>query len=254
MLSLRFALRFSFLGLFCAALLVATRAGAQPAPGTTAQAQISVEVLLGNAVSDAGSGQYKEVQDAMEEFFGKRNLNEARTLLKAAKKKFPKLPPAEIMMAQMLAAANQGAMARAELEKGVVVTPKDPEFYTLFGKLALQDGRYSDAELELTKAEALNNEFNENPKRKRNFALDINNGLAIVAEFRGTPEHLQSAITRLNSFLKEDPDNVAGYQRLGVLLFKLDKPTEALSLEPKSSPARRASRSCSSAAGPCPAA
>jgi tetratricopeptide (TPR) repeat protein len=206
-------------------LIASKRADAQT-PGQTGQ--ITVEMLLGNAVSDGGSGQYKEVESAMQEFFGKRNLTGARDFLKAAKKKFPKLAPAEVMMAQLLAAAGQAAMARQELERGVVEDPKDPEFYVIFGRLGLQEGRFTDAELQFNKAEAVNAAFNDNAKRKRNFTLEILSGLATVAESRNKPEYWQVALDRLTAYLKEDPDKVSAHQRRGLALFRLNKPAEAM--------------------------
>ena len=119
-----------------------------------ASAQITVKDLLGKFITDVPPAMGKDVQDAITAFTNAK-FGDARELLKAANEKYPQLPPAGVLMAQMLVAANQGAAARAELENMVVEVPNDPEPYLVFGDLAFQQQRFTESHLCFAKAGAL---------------------------------------------------------------------------------------------------
>lgn len=206
------------------ALAIATACTALSLP-TSAQAQSSVEVLIGNAVSDANNSQYQDIGVAISHF-SKGDVAAARALLESTRQKFPKLPPVEIMMAKLFAAAGQNAAARLELEKAVANLPADPEAYVILADSAVNDQRLTEAELAYAKAKALNDAYNENPKRKRDFGIRVNAGSATIAETRGKWE---AAIPFLKAWLELDPDNAVIQQRLGRALFHTGKANEAYS-------------------------
>jgi tetratricopeptide (TPR) repeat protein len=202
------------------------------ATSASAQQQVQipkVEDLIGNSVSDASAANYPEVQSAIKRFFVERDVNGARADLEVARSKHQTLPPAEIMMAQFLALAQQVPMARAELELGVKKElegnkPVDPEFYLIFGDVAFQERRFTDAELLFAKAEALISDYSLNAIRKRNLNRRALAGEAAVAEAR---EDWATAQKDLVAWLQIDADSAPAHQRLGRTLFKLNKPAEA---------------------------
>jgi len=202
--------RWGFLGLLagCAGWLSAGQARA---------ADSALEALIGGAV-DVTSGDYSDVSKAITRF-NRSDLEGARFNLEKAKKEHPKLPPAELMLAQLLAMANQGAAVRAELENCVKVHPDDPEAYLIFGDQALTDRRFTDAGLLFAQGKIVAAKFTENAKRQRNFQIRCENGLALVAEAR---EQWDDAKSRLEAWLLIDQNSAAAHDRLGRVLFKAD--------------------------------
>ncbi len=176
----------------------------------------------------------KDVVEAVTRF-NNGDFDSARLFLNQARKDNPKLPPAELMLAQMLASANQGQAARAELERCVKMNPDDPEAYLIFGDGAFADGRVTDAEMEFAKAKALTANFKENAKRERNFNVRSEAGLAAVCEARedwdGAKTHLEAWLTIVDPLPAKAPagspprekDSAPAHERLGRVLFKADK-------------------------------
>lgn len=188
-------------------------------PGATAPAagKSLTEMLIGNAVSGADSGQYKDVTDAITALQNGDGTR-ARALLEQAVKNNPgKLPPAEVMLARLLFAANQVGPARAELERATKSYGKDPEAYLILAEVALADGRVTDADALLTKAQPLIAAYNENPKRKRYFETSLAARQANVAIAR---TDWDTAVDRIKDWIKADPDSVQAHQLLGRALFK----------------------------------
>ena len=182
------------------------------------RAQVTVESLLANSVEQVGP-QHREVGDAIEQF-KKGQLLEARNLLESAKSKDPQLPPAGVLLAQLLYAANQPALARAELERVVRDVPKDPESYLLFGEIAFQQRRFADAELAFTKAGELTQQGSMSTKRKNSMVLRSLSGLAGVAEVR---EQWPLAERYLKQIARAKTDDVNNTNRLARSLFRQDE-------------------------------
>jgi len=200
----------------CLALLAATL----QAP--TAHAQVTAQTLAGKAVSS--EEQYAEITGAINRF-SSRDIDGCRAILERVKSNNPKMPPPGVMMSMLWLSVNQLAPARAELEDTVVKFPKDPEPFLMMGDLAFQDRRVTDADVLFSKATQLTTEFAENAKRKRDFEIRCNAGSAAVAEARKQWEVAQK---HLQSWLDLDPDNASAHQRMGIVLFQLNKQTEAL--------------------------
>jgi tetratricopeptide (TPR) repeat protein len=187
-----------------------------------ARGQITAQSLVGKAVSD--DAQYPDIDAAIARFRD-RDLDGCRALLERARSANPKLPPTGVMMAMLWLGVNQLAPARAELEQTVVQSPADPEPYLLLGDLAFQDRRITDAGVLFEKATQLVGGFTENAKRRRDFEIRSHAGTAAVAEAR---RQWDRAEKELRAWLELDPDSSSGHQRLGITLYHLARPQEAI--------------------------
>jgi tetratricopeptide (TPR) repeat protein len=207
-------------GMMVAVVIAAVVAAAIPA--RHAHAQVTAQTLIGKAVSD--DAQNQEVTGAINRFRD-RDIDGCRAILERVKSNNPKLPPPGVMMAMLWLSVNQLGPARAELEDSVVKFAKDPEPYLMMGDLAFQERRVTDADMLFREATRLAAEYTENAKRKRDFDIRCNAGSAAVAEARKQWEVAQK---HLQSWIDLDPDNASAHQRMGIVLFQLSKPQEAL--------------------------
>ena len=166
--------RWGLLGLLagCAGLFSANKARASDA----------VDGLIGKDV-DTSTGKYADVGDAITRFIH-GDIKSALSLLKDSKREHKLLPPAEVMLARLLVAANQGQAARQEFEAAVKAHPEDPEAYLVFADQAFSEGRITDAGLLFAEAKKLAATFTENKNRQRSFEIRAEAGLAAVAEHR----------------------------------------------------------------------
>ena len=197
-----------------------------------AKAQLTVKMLLSKSVSDPTDEKYPDVVDAIK-YFTNRDAKAALNSLKAAKTADPKLPPADMMLAQMWLLANQAGPARSALEECVKDNPDDPEAYLVLADLAFSDRQVAAAELLFTKAEQLAATFKGNGKRALDFQGRAEAGLAAVAESR---EQWDTAKKYLQNWLKivdptgtppaegSEPNTAAAnaHDRLGRVLFRAD--------------------------------
>jgi tetratricopeptide (TPR) repeat protein len=210
-----------FIGMVRAACL-ATLASIIALAGTVSHAQVTAQTLIGKAVSD--DTQTQEVTGAINRFRD-RDIDGCRAILERVKSNNVKMPPAGVMMAMLWLSVNQLAPARSELEETVIKFPKDPEPYLMMGDLAFQDRRVTDADMLFQRATQLTAEYTENAKRKRDFEIRCHAGNAAVAEAR---KQWEAAQGHLKSWIDLDPDNASAHQRMGIVLFQLSKPQEAL--------------------------
>jgi tetratricopeptide (TPR) repeat protein len=187
---------------------------------STADAQITTQVLIGDAVSlsDAGS-RYSDVDQAIQRF-NNRDIPGARLLLESAKRKDATLPPTDVTLAKMYFLSGNAASGRGSLEKTALEIPGDPEPYVLLAEQALQQGRFIEAESLYDKALAVIDKFSENPKRKRKFQIGARAGRAAVYERR---KDWAGSAADLQELLKVDPENSAAHYRLGRSLFMQKK-------------------------------
>jgi len=168
--------------------------------------------------------QIEEVKAAIE-LFKQSKFDECLASLEKAVQKHPELPPAQVIMFQLFAAANQPQAARLALEKAVLGSPDDPEAYAIFGSIGLQERRVTDAELAFLKARELIKSFQGNAKRKDLLEPQAISGLANVAEAR---EKWPQAQKLLEELLKVSPKNAMAMQRLGRALFQQQDAAGAL--------------------------
>jgi tetratricopeptide (TPR) repeat protein len=201
--------------LVCAATVVGlTAAGA-------ARGQFTTKDLIGDSVSEVGT-RYADVDQAIQRFNNK-DFPGARQFLESAKRKDPTLPPTDLTLAKMYLLSNNVVGGRAALEKVAMENPGDPEALLILANQDLQQGRFIEAEALYDKAIGLIDKFSENPKRKRNFQINVRAGRSAVYERR---QNWAAAANDLKDLLKVDPDNFNGHHRLGVALFMQKKHKE----------------------------
>jgi tetratricopeptide (TPR) repeat protein len=217
----------------------AAPAAGQPTTATQAAPQdpFTVKNLIGDAVS-LSNQQYPEVESALQRFKN-GDVAGAKEYLDQAKQKYPKLPPVELLLAKLMVFNRNGEQARALLEQTVTNHPDDPEAYLLLADLAFAEGRTTEAQALFEKAAGLVQKFTENEKRRQAFDIRVLAGTSAVHERR---QQWDEAIALLQKWVQLDPDSAAAHTRLGITLFRLNKPAEALAefkkareLEPTSS-------------------
>lgn len=179
--------------------------------------QFTAENLLKASIKEIGP-QHRAVAEAIEEFKKGRFL-ESRNKLKEAREQDPSLPPDGVLMAQLLYAANQQGLAQAELERTATEEPTDPEPYLLFGEIAFQQRRFTDASLSFRKAGELTQKYTKNNFRKQNMTKRALSGLAGIAETR---QDWKAAGTYLNQLIKSDPQDIGNVTRLARATFQQD--------------------------------
>jgi tetratricopeptide (TPR) repeat protein len=201
----------------------------------TAQQQPTAQMLIGKAVSDDDNSE--EVNNAIGRFMTS-DIDGCKAILERVRSNNPKLPPSGVMMAMLWMNVNRLTEARGELEDTTNKFPADPEPYLILGDLAFQDRRITESSLLFNKATDLTKAFMENPKRKRDFEIRSNAGLAAVAEAR---RQWETARKHIDAWMALDPDNASARQRLGIALFQLGETDKALEqfreskkLDPKS--------------------
>ena len=187
----------------------------------------------------AAAAQIPEIQDAVKRF-SNRDFDGAYALLQKAVKRKTDLPPAQVLMAELFARANQANGVRNWLERAVAELPDDPHSYLMIGQLALPGGRVTEADLAFQKASSLLEAFKATAKRKKTLQGRALSGLASAAEARAqitredkteSEKQWKLAQKHLDDWLALGPekqDKVAATQRLGRALFHLGQPEEAL--------------------------
>ncbi|MEM8946060.1 MAG: tetratricopeptide repeat protein [Planctomycetota bacterium] len=222
--SIRYSALNSAQHLMVAALLLATCAMATVC---TAQEEdkspLTPKYLIGDAVS-LSNQDYPDIDKAIQRFRN-RDVAGAQEYLEKAKEKFPKLAPADVMMAKMQLLARSARGVQFYLERAATNTPDDPEAYLMLADQAFQAQRTTEALSLFEYATPLVEKFTDNSKRKRNFNIRVLAGRAAVAERR---KQWQQANEYLKQWLEVDPENALAHTRMGIVLFRLDKAKESL--------------------------
>lgn len=217
----------------CFALLMATflgfALGAVPkanAQQTSPLDKLTVKNLIGDAVS-LSNQDYPEIEKAIQRFRNNDGTG-AYEFLEAAKKKTPKLPPAQVIFARMnlvIPNAQAARIAQFWLERAVTEVPDDPEAYLILADQSFSGGRIAESQALFEFTAPLVEKFEANTKRKTNFQIRILAGRAAVAQRRARWEE---ATQWLEKWVESDPESSFAHQRLGGTLFQLDKHREAL--------------------------
>jgi tetratricopeptide (TPR) repeat protein len=166
----------------------------------------------------------KEIGDAVK-LFQSRDFDGANRLLQKAVKKYPDMPPAPIIMAQLYSQVGSLVAVRSALEDAVAEVPNDPEAYIIMGDLAARDRRFTEARMLYTKAEEMVPKFQGSQKRKDMFEPRILSGLASIDEAQEKWPEVQK---RLEAWQKLEPTNSQPLQRLARCLFMQKNATGAL--------------------------
>jgi tetratricopeptide (TPR) repeat protein len=184
----------------------------------------------------AAAAQPPEITDAIAKFKA-MDFDGALASLKAAVKKNRDLAPAQVLMANLYAQVNRPVDARTSLERAVLEEPADPEAYVILATVAIQDHRVTEADLLLTYAKSLLDQFEKSPVRKKALLTATDSGLAAVAEARGD---WATAKKYLENWLSLDKNSAVAHQRLAGALFQqkdfakaLEELKAAKDLDPK---------------------
>jgi tetratricopeptide (TPR) repeat protein len=156
--------------------------------------------------------------------FRRRDYDQSLALLRTAIERHPELFPARLLFAKLCLLNEQPALGRAALEQAAVEKPDLPETYLVFGRLALREGRLTDAQLQLDKAAALADSGSWSEPLRTTFRLDAREGLAAVAERR---KDWPAAAAALAAVLALDPSNGRARQRLAAALFRQGRHEQA---------------------------
>jgi len=157
-----------------------------------------------------------EIDQAIERF-KKGDYEQCLTLLKTAAASRPDLFPARLMFAKLCLLLDQPAMGREALEQAAVENPNLPETYLVFGRLALQDNRLTEAQLQSDKAMTLAGSGFWSDRQKRDLLVDTYAGLAAVSERR---RDWPGAAANLTAWLKLEPKNGQARQLLAAAWFR----------------------------------
>ncbi len=195
--------------------LAASAAISADANDARAQKNQFLQQLIGNDVDEVGT-KYNGINDAMSRFLNK-DFDGARQLLRDVCAQNPELPPAGILLGKLFVAAKDTPMARAAIEEAVAESPMDPEAYVIFADTAIQQRRFTDADLLYRRASAAVQKYDANAKRKKNLEISTLNGLATVSEFRKDWKGAETYLTKLSELA---PDNIAAKTRLGRAYFQ----------------------------------
>jgi Tfp pilus assembly protein PilF len=158
--------------------------------------------------------------DRAVEHFRQRKYEACLADLESAVKQRPGLVPARLMLAKLFLMDNQPVVGRDVLERAAVENPDHPDVYLTVARLALNDGRLTDASLALDKTLALCASAKITPELKRSLQLDAHTGRATVAERRKDWPAAESALSALVAL---DPQNGQARRRLATALFRAGK-------------------------------
>jgi Tfp pilus assembly protein PilF len=181
----------------------------------TGRAQLTVDKLIGDAVSDPSNARYADIGEAIERFTN-RDVAGARQFLESAARKDEKLPPVDVTMAKMYFLSGNAQLGSASLEKTVQDHPDDPEAYLLVAEQAAAANRAVEADAVFDKAISLIEAFKGGEKRKRNFIIRARSGRAGIAEAR---RDWADAAADLQAWVEADPEQAVAHHRLGRALF-----------------------------------
>ena len=201
--------------------LVSPRIGHAQNAGS--KSPLTPEYLIGSYVSLSNQS-YTEIDKAIQRFTNS-DVTGAQEYLEKAKKKYPKLPPADILMAKMQVLARNSRAIQFLLERTATQHAEDPEAYLMMADQAFAAQRTAEALALFDYSAPLIGKFSGNSKRKRNFDIRLLAGRAAIAERRS---QWDKAGGLLKQWIATDPENATAHARMGITLFRLDKPQEAL--------------------------
>ena len=220
MVDLRFSSLLSFVRGHRRALpwaLVCLALGSFSASVAQAQTQaLTAETLLQDLVDDYGP-KYQDIDAAIDQLKAGR-LTDARATLQTARQKNANLPPANLMLADILFRLKQVPAAQASLEEAVKEDANDPGAYIYLGEVALQSRRWTEAAAMYDRGLELSQKYSANAKRKNRLMVSAYSGQASIAEMN---EDWATAKTLLTTLLQIETDNSLALTRLGRVMFKL---------------------------------
>jgi len=151
--------------------------------------------------------------------------------LKEVVRKYPSLPPAELIVALAHFGRGQLPLGRAWLEQSTAAAPDDPEAYLVMASFASREGRRTEAELLLAAAKERVDKYTANPKRRELLVARVADGQLGMAEAKQNwPE-----VERLTKdWLRVHPKDLPAMSRLARALFFGGKVEESQTMFQKS--------------------
>jgi tetratricopeptide (TPR) repeat protein len=202
--------------------------------GASAPAQDTDKAPAQTKASDSANNEMMEAARKVRE----GRADEAYEYIRRESAKHPEWSPPRLILARLMLSAGQSAPGRLALERAATETPDHPEIFLTLGTLALGESRFSDAQLNFEHALVLMGSARLDAEKLKNLRREAHAGLAAGAEAR---EDWKGAQNHLNALLELDPKNGAARQRLGRVLFRLNKADqayEALTQAAKDNPAQ----------------
>jgi tetratricopeptide (TPR) repeat protein len=186
------------------------RCGADPIPGEAAVQPSGPDAQKTQAIQEAAA------------LYRQGDVEGAVKALKAARKKYPDLPPAWIVISQSATNANQ---RRSALEQAAIDDPEDPQAYQILGEMALQSQMTVEAGLLFEKANAVAKASKEGSPRIAAVRKQSMAGIGAVAMMH---KDWKTAQSQLEAYVAEEAKDYRAQIQLAIVLFHLDKPELAL--------------------------
>lgn len=209
--------------MFAALVFICTISGG--ADRSVNSQELTARILLRPHIENLNA-KHDDITKAIE-VFKTGDFIQAKQLLDSVCLADTSLPPSRLLLATMFQAANRPVLARAELENASRESPADPGAFLIFAESAIQNGRYSEAEILFDRASQLATKVTNNDYRKQNIQDRIAANSAAIAEAR---ELWTEAADLLGPLTAKDPNNLNLVSRLSRSLFKSGKPNEAMEL------------------------
>lgn len=210
-----------FLLHLCFAGLWAVDSAAEPlidvGGGNPPAATATQDVEPSNPSSAADEDPSQEAVRAARTAFEQKNIKGCIEWLIVAKAKRPSLPPPRLVLADMYFQSGNRRAGQALLEQVALENPDHPELYRLFGSLALNDGRWTEAVMHFERALDSQVPSSWTAQQRRDFVVSVKKGLAAAAERRGDK---QAAATALGELVELAPSDAKLRDRYASGLFR----------------------------------
>ena len=156
-------------------------------------------------------------------------LEQGLALFRAAAKKYPDLPPPQMLLAQWFAATSQPVQICTALEQATVETPQDPEAYMVMGQLAAQNHRFTEAALLYGKVLDLvkGGDASSGPQTASRLQQSRRQALENLAEIAESRNDWAGGQKYAEMLLRDDPKDLVAIRRLGHALFQQGKYDDA---------------------------
>jgi Tfp pilus assembly protein PilF len=166
-----------------------------------------------------------EAVDRAIERFKRRDYDGASAELETAARGRTDLVPARLMLAKLFLMDEQTAVGKDMLERAAIENPDHPDVYVTLGKVAVREGRLTDAALQFEKALGLCSSPKISIDLARICRIDCQAGRADVAERR---RDWQTAEAALGAWLAIEPGNALAHRRLAIVLFRSGRKDQAV--------------------------
>jgi tetratricopeptide (TPR) repeat protein len=205
-------------GRLAAALVgIGVFAGATACCGTARAGYLYDPSYAPETPGHSATGPKKTDLDLALGYFERGELARCLESLKAARLSNPELFPPHVILAELHLRANQVPQAREALERAAVLEPYCARVYIELGKLALGEGRGTEAAVLFEKALGLAAAPGNSEATRKSSQADASAGLAIVAEHRTDWPRVAACLT---TWIESNPKDAQARVRLARALFR----------------------------------